>query len=184
MSTACSREPPSVRNVRSCSTRRSLACVTGVISAISSRKSVPRLASSKQPARRAIAPVNAPFSWPKSSDSSSVSGIAAQLSATNGCDVARAQLMNRLRDELLARAGFAASRAPTRSSARPARSPGRSGASRRCRRSSCRRCRARAADAAAPASRATSRSARRSGRAGSSAAADRRASRRSRRRLA
>ena len=59
--------PPSGRNVRSCSTRSSLACVTGVISAISSRKSVPRLASSKQPARRAIAPVNAPFSWPKSS---------------------------------------------------------------------------------------------------------------------
>jgi hypothetical protein len=31
-----------------------------------------------------VAPVKAPFSWPKISLSSSVSGIAAQLSATNG----------------------------------------------------------------------------------------------------
>ncbi len=46
---------------------------------------MPRLASSKAPWRRAIAPVKAPFSWPNSSDSSSVSGIAAQLSGTNGC---------------------------------------------------------------------------------------------------
>ena len=34
--------------------------------------------------RRAIAPVNAPFSWPNSSDSSSVSGIAAQLTQISG----------------------------------------------------------------------------------------------------
>ena len=38
--------------------------------------------------RRSCAPVNAPFSWPKISLSSSVSGIAAQLIATNG-NVAR-----------------------------------------------------------------------------------------------
>ena len=69
---------------RSCSTRSSLTCVTGTISAISSRNSVPRSASSKQPARRSMAPVNAPRSWPKISLSSSVSGIAAQLMATNG----------------------------------------------------------------------------------------------------
>jgi hypothetical protein len=55
-------------------TRNSFAWVMGVISAISSRNSVPRCASSNAPARRAMAPVNAPFSWPKSSDSSSVSG--------------------------------------------------------------------------------------------------------------
>ena len=36
------------------------------------------------PACAPSAPVNAPFSWPKSSLSSSVSGIAAQLIATNG----------------------------------------------------------------------------------------------------
>ena len=70
--------------MRSCSTRSSFTCVAGVISPISSRNSVPRSASSKQPCRRSAAPVNAPFSWPKISLSSSVSGIAAQLIATNG----------------------------------------------------------------------------------------------------
>ena len=49
---------------------------------------MPRCASSKTPMRRSWAPVNAPFSWPKISLSSSVSGIAAQLMATNG-NVAR-----------------------------------------------------------------------------------------------
>jgi hypothetical protein len=38
----------------------------------------------QQPLRREIAPVNAPFSWPKSSLSSRLSGIAPQLIATNG----------------------------------------------------------------------------------------------------
>ena len=74
--------------MRSCSTRSSFTCVAGIISAISSRNSVPRCASSKTPVRRSLAPVNAPFSWPKISLSSSVSGIAAQLIATNG-NVAR-----------------------------------------------------------------------------------------------
>jgi hypothetical protein len=83
-STVCSLRPPSRRNLRSCSTRSSLTCVAGVISAISSRNSVPRSASSKQPSRRSTAPVNAPFSWPKISLSSSVSGMAAQLIGTNG----------------------------------------------------------------------------------------------------
>ena len=68
---------------------------------------MPRSASSKQPARRSVAPVKAPFSWPKISLSSSVSGIAAQLSATNGCDDARAQLVDGLRDQLLAGARLA-----------------------------------------------------------------------------
>jgi hypothetical protein len=45
---------------------------------------VPSWASSKQPGRRSSAPVNAPFSCPKISLSSRVSGIAAQLTATNG----------------------------------------------------------------------------------------------------
>ena len=106
-STSCSVRPPRRRNLRSCRTRSSLTCVAGVISAISSRNSVPRSASSKQPARRSVAPVKAPFSWPKISLSSSVSGIAAQLIATNGCGRARAQLVDRLRDQLLAGAGLA-----------------------------------------------------------------------------
>ncbi len=45
---------------------------------------MPRCASSNLPGLRAVAPVNAPFSWPKSSVSSRFSGIAAQLMATNG----------------------------------------------------------------------------------------------------
>ncbi len=87
-STEISWRPPRRRKIRSCSTRSSLTCVAGIISAISSRKSVPRCASSNTPVRRSDAPVNAPFSWPKISLSSSVSGIAAQLIATNG-NVAR-----------------------------------------------------------------------------------------------
>jgi 16S rRNA (adenine1518-N6/adenine1519-N6)-dimethyltransferase len=43
---------------------------------------VPPSANSKRPSRRWWAPVNAPRSWPKSSDSIKVSGMAAQLSST------------------------------------------------------------------------------------------------------
>src|SRR5215831_1762527 len=93
-STDCSFFPPRRRNLRSCSTRSSFTCVAGVISPISSRNSVPRSASSKHPWRRSAAPVNAPFSCPKISLSSSVSGIGAQL-------------MDRLRDQFLARARLA-----------------------------------------------------------------------------
>jgi len=49
----------------------------------SSRKIVPPSASSKRPCRRWMAPVNAPFSWPKSSEATSEEGIAAQLTLTN-----------------------------------------------------------------------------------------------------
>ena len=45
---------------------------------------VPPCASSKRPLRWATALVNEPFSWPNSSLSSSVSGMAAQLTATSG----------------------------------------------------------------------------------------------------
>ena len=51
----------------------------GVISAISSKKIVPPCASSNRPMRVAVAPVNAPRSCPNNSLSSSVSGMAAQL---------------------------------------------------------------------------------------------------------
>ena len=45
---------------------------------------MPLSASSKRPISCEIAPVNAPFSWPKSSFSSRSSGMAAQFSFTNG----------------------------------------------------------------------------------------------------
>ncbi len=76
--------PPSRSISRSCTARSSLACSRTSISLTSSSSSVPPCAASNLPIRRAIAPLNAPFSWPNSSLSSSASGIAAQLSATNG----------------------------------------------------------------------------------------------------
>ena len=76
--------PPTRSNRFSSSARRIFACSASGRSPISSRNSVPRCAISNLPGLRATAPVNAPFSWPKSSVSSSVSGIAAQLIATNG----------------------------------------------------------------------------------------------------
>ena len=61
-----------------------LTCVPGVMSPISSRKIVPWSACSKRPMCRDSALVNAPRSWPNNSLSSNVSGMAAQLMATNG----------------------------------------------------------------------------------------------------
>ena len=77
--------PPTRKKVLLSSTRSSLTWVAGAISPISSRKIVPPSASSNRPSRRSAAPVNAPFSWPNSSDSSRVSGSAAQLTAMKGC---------------------------------------------------------------------------------------------------
>ena len=54
------------------------------MSPTSSRNSVPPSASSKRPSLRLMAPVKAPFSWPNSSVSSSVSASAPQLTLTNG----------------------------------------------------------------------------------------------------
>ena len=51
---------------------------------ISSRKIVPPSASANRPFLVNVAPVNAPRTWPKSSDSSSVSGIAAQFTLIIG----------------------------------------------------------------------------------------------------
>ena len=47
---------------------------------------MPPWACSKRPMRRRSAPVKLPFSWPKSSLSSSVSGIDEHCSVTKGCD--------------------------------------------------------------------------------------------------
>ena len=56
---------------------------------------------------RCTAPVNAPFSWPNSSDSISSGGTAAQFSVTNGPSAARTFLVQRARRQLLAGPGFA-----------------------------------------------------------------------------
>ncbi len=74
---------PSRRISPSCSTRSSLACTRALSSATSSRKSVPPCASSNRPIRSAIAPVNAPRVWPKSSASTRSSAKAAQFNAQN-----------------------------------------------------------------------------------------------------
>ncbi|MNR10870.1 hypothetical protein D3C85_1271420 [compost metagenome] len=75
---------PTRSKVRSCSTRSSFTCIGNGMSPISSRNRVPPLASSKRPARLVMAPVKAPFSWPKSSLSSSSAGMAPQLTGTKG----------------------------------------------------------------------------------------------------
>ncbi len=74
--------PPSRSNSRSCKTRSSLGCSSSGNSPISSRNSVPLSASSMRPTFWLTALVNAPFSWPNSSLSSSPEGTAAQLSFT------------------------------------------------------------------------------------------------------
>ena len=73
--------PPTRRNSFCSSTRRSLVWMAGGISPISSRKMVPWWASSKSPRRESMAPVKAPFSWPKSSLSSTVGESAATFTA-------------------------------------------------------------------------------------------------------
>src|SRR3970282_528930 len=55
------------------------------MSPISSRKIVPRSACSNLPTCFSVAPVKDPFSWPKSSDSISSSGMAAQFTWTKRC---------------------------------------------------------------------------------------------------
>ncbi len=54
------------------------------ISATSSRNRVPPWACSRRPGRDAVAPVNAPASWPKSSEATSSSETAPQSTATKG----------------------------------------------------------------------------------------------------
>ena len=83
-STGMRRVPPTRSISRSCSTRRIFAWRSTRRVAISSRNRVPRCASSNFPSFRATAPVKAPFSWPKSSDSMRVSEIAATFTGMNG----------------------------------------------------------------------------------------------------
>ena len=97
---------PRRSNSRVSMTRSSLVCVSRGRSPISSRKMVDPFARSNRPVCLVRAPVYAPFSRPKSSDSISVPGIAAQFTFTIGRGSARAQLMNGRGDALLARARF------------------------------------------------------------------------------
>ena len=73
----------------------------------SSRNSVPPSACSNQPLRRVTAPVNAPCSWPNSSESISSGAIAPQFTRRNGPLAKRRVLVNRARDDLLAGPRFA-----------------------------------------------------------------------------
>ena len=88
-------------------TRSSLTCSAVDMSPTSSSSRVPPCAAAKRPARRATAPVKAPRSWPNSSASSSVSGKAAQFTATKRFAVARAAIVERAGDQLLAGARLA-----------------------------------------------------------------------------
>src|ERR1051326_847356 len=83
-STATGARPPIRSTTFSSIARNSLPCTPSGNSPISSRNTVPPAASSNFPWRRSFAPVKAPRSCPKSSFSINVSGIAAQLMATNG----------------------------------------------------------------------------------------------------
>ena len=68
---------------RCCTARRSLACSSSGISPISSRNSVPRWAARNRPGCADVAPVKAPFSWPKSWLSNRCALTAAQLTVTS-----------------------------------------------------------------------------------------------------
>src|SRR5271170_8019308 len=74
---------PSRSNSCSCNARSNFGCSSRLMSPISSRNNVPRSAISKRPRFCIKAPVNAPFSCPNSSLSTSPDGIAAQLRRTN-----------------------------------------------------------------------------------------------------
>ncbi|MNP80003.1 hypothetical protein D3C76_1779650 [compost metagenome] len=72
--------PPILVTSFCCRILNSLACNSNGISPISSNKIVPLLASSNNPAfPDVLAPVKAPFSYPKSSDSMRLAGIAEQF---------------------------------------------------------------------------------------------------------
>ena len=75
---------PTRRISRSWIARSSLTWSSAGISVISSRNSVPPSAAAKRPTLLATAPVKAPLTWPKSSDSISPSGMAPQLTETKG----------------------------------------------------------------------------------------------------
>ncbi len=83
-STVMVRWPPTRSNWRSWMARSSFTWAASGSSPTSSRNSVPPSAASKRPCCAWWAPVKAPRSWPKSADSTSASGSAAQFTATKG----------------------------------------------------------------------------------------------------
>src|SRR6266478_6064000 len=109
-STGMASVPPTGIASRSCNTRSSLTWVAGDISPISSRKNVPPRAAANSPCLSRTAPVNDPFTWPNSSDSSRLSGSAPQLSEKNPpsalapTDLLLELLVLRLEEALLRRA--------------------------------------------------------------------------------
>ena len=115
----------------SSSTLSSLGCSARSMSPISSRKRVPRCATSSSPFLSAMAPVKAPFAWPNSSLSSSSRERPAQLMSTKASSARGA----------VARAASGRAR-PCRCRSRPGSAPGC-----RCATASC----ASAASAATPA---------------------------------
>ena len=123
------------RSMRSWSARSSLACTVGAISPISSRNSVPPCAASNWPMRRSCAPVKAPFSWPKSSLSSSVSRDRGAVDDDEALVAARAEIVDGARDQLLAGAALAGDQHRRARRRRRARWCGRRRASPRCGRS-------------------------------------------------
>ena len=82
--TVMSFVPPTRLNVMRSSTRRSFTWIVRLISPTSSRNSVPPFANSRSPCFCWRASVKAPFSCPKSSDSSNSRGIAAQFTSSMG----------------------------------------------------------------------------------------------------
>ena len=106
-STDRERVSPTRRTFFSSRTRRSFDWRRSGRSPISSRKNVPPEASSTSPTLSRTAPVKEPRAWPKSSLSRSASGMAAQLTATNGPPRRAPRLMDGLRGQLLSRAALA-----------------------------------------------------------------------------
>ena len=84
---------------------------------------MPPSACTNLPTWRRWAPVNEPFSWPKSSDSMSSSGMAAQLTRTNGSRARSRQVVEAPRDQLLAGARLPRHQHRRARRAPPGRSP-------------------------------------------------------------
>ena len=91
----------------SSSTRSTFACADGLMSPISSRKSVPPFACSNFPVRSAIAPVNDPFDVPEELALDQLTRNRRAVHLDERLRRARRQPVQRARDELLARSVLA-----------------------------------------------------------------------------
>ena len=102
-STARARMAPTRRTSFSSSARRILPCRVSGRSPISSRNSVPPSAASNSPGLAVRASVNAPFSWPNSSDSMRVGGDGVAVQLHERRRGAGAVVVDGLRHQFLAR---------------------------------------------------------------------------------